>query len=107
MDSMNVPDSVDTMLNVVHICDCVLKDAKDGDVVEFKGSGILMDNGTERFISIHQVDGQDVEEMQDDDEVKQNIEEELASEQGSSGDQPNLANDAEDALRAFMHTINK
>lgn len=53
----------DAMSNTLCICDCILKDKKDGDDVEATIKGVLIDHGDgKRYIAVSQVDGEDVVE---------------------------------------------
>ena len=54
----------DAMANTVGVCDCILKDAKDGDQVNAKITGTLMEHDGKRYISIDEVDGQPVEDSE-------------------------------------------
>lgn len=50
--------------NVIPICDCIAKDAEDGDEVEVTVKGKLIEKDGLRFIAIESVDGEDVEDME-------------------------------------------
>lgn len=54
----------DAMANTLCICDCVLKDKKDGDKVKATIEGTLMEHEGKRYISVDKVDGEDVEDME-------------------------------------------
>ena len=77
----------DAMSNSVCICDCILKDAKDGENVKATIEGVLIEHEGKRYIAIRTVDGEPVEEMGP----------------GYGEDTPDMADmSAEDALYDFM-----
>lgn len=86
----------DAMANSVCICDCILKDAKDGDNVKSQIEGVLVDHGDgKRYIAIHTVDGEPVEEMDSED-------------YGNNSNKENpMDMNAEDALSHFMQQQGK
>lgn len=61
-------------VNMVHIPDDVLTDAKDGDDVDFHASGKLVEHDGKRFVSVAQADGSDVEEMPNTDQSQESTE---------------------------------
>lgn len=71
------------MANMIHICDCIAKDAEDGDEVEVTVKGKLIEKHGDRWISIESVNGEAVEDME--------------KEIGSM--------DSEDALEHFMNKL--
>lgn len=91
----------DAMANSVGISDLILKDAKDGDQVDATVKGTLMEHGGMRYISIDQVDGEDVEDPED-----------MADHNMDEGSQDQSLNDrlgttSEDALMNYMKTKGK
>lgn len=86
----------DAMSNSVCICDCILKDAKDGDDVKATIEGKLIEHEGKRYIAIHTVDGEAVEEM--------------GPGYGSDMEEPpedQMNMDAEDALASFLDKTRK
>lgn len=83
------------MANVVCPCDCVLKDAKDGDNVSFKGEGVLMEEDGKRYISVSKVDGEPVEEIE--------VENEPSDEEMGKAVDENRNMRADDALDDYMN----
>lgn len=83
-------------VNMVCIPDEVLSDNSDGDIVDFSGSGKIVEQDGKKYISIHQINGSDVTEM-DDAEKESSLEDE--------GDISEM--DSNDALNSFMSKRNK
>lgn len=87
----------DAMANTIGICDCILKDATDGDEVTATIKGTLIEHDGMRFISVDTVDGESVEDPEM--ALDQNPDE-GAMDAGAPPD--HLLMDAEDALMNFM-----
>lgn len=80
----------DAMANSLCICDCILKDAKDGDEVTAEVKGTLIEHDGKRYIAVHTVDGAPVEEM------------DAGYQDMSQPDEPSYDTTAGDALSNFM-----
>lgn len=78
------------MANTLCVCDCVLKGAKDGDKIKATIEGTLIEHEGKRYVAVQMVDGEPVEEM-DNEDYGPDMNSENKSEM-----------DSEDALMNFM-----
>lgn len=78
---------------IIKICDCILDGKTDGDKIEAKIKGKLIEKDGSRFITIESVDGEGVEEM--------------AAEDNECSSEAMMEMDAVEALSHFMKKKSK